>query len=285
MLFHSSILLPLLPSLAAAITPPPMGDMKLVWSEEFEGAAGASPDHKVWNTMDAINTNNEVQTYTKSNSNLQISGGGTMQFVPRKSGRDGHWTSGRIETVDSWTPEPGKVTKIAASILIGTNAGANKQGMWPAFWALGDAMRHGTEWPLAGEIDIFEQVSGTPEAHGTVHCGDVGGGPCNEPTGRAAHTTMPPDGTFNEYAVSIDRTNDDWRAQTITWTVNGNSFYVLTGADINDAPVWSSLAHSPLYLLLNVAVGGDWPGPPNDVSLERALDVFQNIACNTNAIS
>ena len=136
MLFHSSILLPLLPSLAAAITPSPMGDMKLVWSEEFEGAAGASPDHKVWNTMDAINTNNEVQTYTKSNSNLQISGGGTMQFVPRKSGRDGHWTSGRIETVDSWTPEPGKVTKIAASILIGTNAGANKQGMWPAFWAL-----------------------------------------------------------------------------------------------------------------------------------------------------
>ena len=136
-----------------------------------------------------------------------------------------------------------------------------------------------------GEIDIFEQVSGTPEAHGTVHCGDVGGGPCNEPTGRAAHTTMPPDGTFNEYAVSIDRTNDDWRAQTITWTVNGNSFYVLTGADINDAPVWSSLAHSPLYLLLNVAVGGDWPGPPNDVSLERALDAFPNIACNTNTIS
>ena len=238
----------------------------MVWSEEFEGAAGASPNTKVWNVMDAINTNNEVQTYTKSNSNLQISGGGTMQFVPRKSGKDGHWTSGRIETVDSWTPEPGKVTKIAASILIGTNAAANKQGMWPAFWALGDAMRNGVEWPMAGEIDIFEQVDGIAEAYGTVHCGDESGGPCNEPQGRVASTVLPPDGTFNEYAVSIDRTNEDWRAQTITWTVNGNAFNILSGADINDAPVWSSLAHSPLYLLLNVAVGGDWPGPPNEVS-------------------
>ncbi len=246
MLFQSSVLLPLLPSLAAAIAPPPMAGMNLVWAEEFQGAAGASPDPAVWNIMDAINTNNEVQTYTTSNQNLQISGGGTVQFVPRKSTKDGHWTSGRIETVGSWTPEPGKVTKIAANLLIGTNSVVNKQGLWPAFWALGDAMRHGTEWPAAGEIDIFEQVDGLPMIYGTVHCGQAGGGPCNEPLGRGLATVMPPDGIFNEYAVTIDRTNDDWQAQTITWTVNGNVFNVLSGAAINDAPVWSSLAHSPL---------------------------------------
>ncbi|RYP03720.1 hypothetical protein DL764_004944 [Monosporascus ibericus] len=268
MMFQSSILLPLLPSLAAAIAPPRMEGMNELWSERFEGPAGASPDRAVWNIMDSINTNNEVQTYTTSNQNLQISGGGTIQFVPRKSPKDGHWTSGRIETVGSWTPEPGKVTKLAASILLGTNSGANKQGMWPAFWALGDAMRHGTEWPMAGEIDIFEQVSGTPKAHGTVHCGNMGGGPCNEPVGRGMDTELPADGVFHEYAVNIDRTNEDWRAQTITWTLNGKSFYVLTGAEINDAPVWSTLAHSPLYLLLNLAVGGDWPGPPNDATLD-----------------
>lgn len=246
MMFQSSILLPLLPSLAVAIAPPPMGDMKLVWSEDFEGVAGASPNSAVWNTMDAINTNDEVQTYTKMNTNLQISGGGTIQFVPRKSAKDGHWTSGRIETVDAWTPAEGKVTKIAASLLIGTNLAVQKQGLWPAFWALGDAMRHGTEWPAAGEIDIFEQVDGLPLAYGTIHCGASTGGPCNEPSGSATETSMPPDGTFNEYAVSIDRTNDDWRAQTITWTVNGNAFKVVSGADIDDAPIWSSLAHSPL---------------------------------------
>lgn len=268
MMFQSRILLPLLPSLAAAIAPPSMGNMNLVWSEQFKGVAGASPDRAVWNVMDAINTNNEVQTYTTSNQNLQISGGGTVQFVPRKSSKDGHWTSGRIETVSSWTPAPGKVTKIAASLLIGTNAAVNKEGLWPAFWALGDAMRHGTEWPQAGEIDIFEQVDGVPKAYGTVHCGVSGGGPCNEPSGRVTETALPADGTFNEYAVSIDRTNEDWTAQTITWTINGQPFSTLTGADINDAPVWSSLAHSPLYLLLNVAVGGDWPGPPTDATLD-----------------
>ncbi|KAI5920971.1 beta-glucanase [Camillea tinctor] len=265
MLFQST-LLSLLPCLVAGITPPSIQGMSLVWSDDFEGAAGSSPNGDTWNIMDAIDTNNEVQSYTTSNNNLQISGGGTIQFVPRKSA-SGVWTSGRIETKGSWTPEPGKITTLSASILVGSNAAANKQGVWPAFWALGDAMRHGTQWPEAGEIDIFEQVNGLPIGYGTVHCGSTTGGPCLEPLGRATPVAMPTDG-FHTWSVKIDRTSDDWTAQTITWQLDGNTFSTLTGATINDAPTWSVLAHSPLYMILNVAVGGDWPGLPNDATLD-----------------
>ncbi|KAI0842385.1 glycoside hydrolase family 16 protein [Hypoxylon sp. FL0890] len=261
MRFQQSLLACVAPGLVAAITPPSIDGMSIVFSEDFEGAAGSSPKGDVWNIMDAINTNNEVQTYTTSNQNVQISGGGTVQFVPRKSPA-GLWTSGRIESKGSWTPAPGKVTKIQANILLGSNPVINKQGLWPAFWALGDAMRHGTQWPAAGEIDIMEQVNGLPTGFGTLHCGTSTGGPCNEPIGRGQSVAMPLDG-FHTWGVTIDRTNDDWRAQSISWQLDGNTFSTITGADINDAPIWSSLAHSPLYVILNVAVGGDWPGAPN----------------------
>ncbi|KAL7623535.1 hypothetical protein AAE478_007218 [Parahypoxylon ruwenzoriense] len=266
MRFQESLLAAVAPALVAAIAPPNIQGMNIVWSEAFEGPAGASPNGDVWNIMDAINTNNEVQTYTTSNQNVQISGGGTVQFVPRKSPA-GLWTSGRIETKGSWTPAPGKVTKIQANILLGENPTANKQGLWPAFWALGDAMRHGTPWPTAGEIDIMEQINGLLTGYGTIHCGSSLAGPCNEPIGRPHTTPMAPDG-FHTWSVTIDRTNDDWRAQAITWQLDGDTYATVTGAEINDAPVWSSLAHSPLYLILNVAVGGNWPGKPNDATLD-----------------
>ncbi|KAI5860852.1 glycoside hydrolase family 16 protein [Durotheca rogersii] len=266
MRFQQSLLAVSVPALAAAITPPNIPGMNIVFFDGFEGPPGASPNGGNWNIMDAINTNNEIQTYTTSNQNVQISGGGTIQFVPRKSPA-GLWTSGRIETKGSWTPEPGKVTSIQGNILLGANPTDRKRGMWPAFWALGDAMRHGTEWPTCGEIDIMEQINGILTGYGTVHCGSPLGGPCNEPIGRPHTTPMAAEG-FHTWAVTIDRTNEDWRAQSMTWQLDGNTYATMTGADIGDAPVWSSLAHSPLYIILNVAVGGNWPGNPDDSTLD-----------------
>ncbi|KAI1850398.1 hypothetical protein JX265_002296 [Neoarthrinium moseri] len=266
MRFQPSTLLPLLPALVAGIAAPRIDGFNLLFSDDFAGSAGSPPNADLWDIAQAINTNNEAQTYTTSNNNLQISGGQTIQFIPRK-GTTGVWTSGRIETKGSWTPAPGKVMLIQASLLLGNNAQANKQGLWPAFWALGDAMRHGTEWPLAGEIDIFEQVNGAPTAYGTVHCGSNPGGPCNEPNGRASTVALPTEG-FNTWGVRIDLTNSDWTQQTIQWQLNGATFNTLTGSDIGDQGTWATLAHSPLYVLLNVAVGGNWPGQPNAATLD-----------------
>ncbi|KAI1823471.1 glycoside hydrolase family 16 protein [Xylaria intraflava] len=256
----------LFPLLVAGIRPPSLKGMKLMWSDDFEGPAGSSPNSKEWNIVTDIHVNNEVETYTVLNDNVQISGGGTIQFVPRKS-LLGQWTSGRIESKPSWTPKAGKIMTASASIRLGSNGAASKKGIWPAFWLLGDSIRHGTSWPKCGEIDIFEQVNGLATGHGTLHCGTAQGGPCHETNGRSGSVSMPLNG-FHTWSVEINLTKSDWRSQTISFQLDGKTFFTVSGANINDGPVWSTLAHSPMYMIFNVAVGGNWPGAPNAATLD-----------------
>jgi beta-glucanase (GH16 family) len=255
MRFNPSAFLPFLLPLVRAGACPDVGGMRLLWQENFPGPAGASVNRDVWNIALAINTNNELQTYTDSNNNLQISGGGTVQFVPRKS-PSGLWTSGRIETKQSFMPRPGGTMMVQANLRMGGNA--DKQGVWPAFWMMGDAIRHGTEWPRCGELDIMEQVNGAMTAYGTVHCQQPTGGVCNEPSGRA-RTTAIPDNDWHTWSLKWDRTSNFWKSETITWMRDGQVFHTLSGNDVGDEAVWSTLAHSPYYVILNIAVGGFFP--------------------------
>ncbi|KAH7313798.1 concanavalin A-like lectin/glucanase domain-containing protein [Stachybotrys elegans] len=257
-LFLSALLAPL----AQAWQPPHIESMNLVWGDSFKGDAGSHINSEDWNIALHVNTNNEVQNYTESNRNIQISGGETLQLVPLR-GENGEWTSGRVETVASYTPQPGKRMTFEANIRTGENA--NKQGIWPAVWLLGDAIRHGTEWPLCGEIDIYEQVNGVMEGHGTLHCGSFPDGVCNEPTG-IAETVVIPNNDFHTWSVAIDRTSNDWQTESITWLLDGVPYHVLTGAGLGDEGTWATLAHSPMYMILNVAVGGNWPGDPNEAT-------------------
>src|SRR4051812_28934303 len=96
-------LLPFLPALAHAWGPPSYGGFNLVWAETFAGGEGTPPNAGNWNTITNIHVNNELQRYTTSTANLQISGGGTLQIVPWRDGRGG-WTSGRVESRFTFTP-------------------------------------------------------------------------------------------------------------------------------------------------------------------------------------
>ncbi|KAJ0343423.1 hypothetical protein COL922a_000155 [Colletotrichum nupharicola] len=260
-MLSSTLLLALVP-FAKALAPPAVDGMNIIWSETFQGNAGAPPRSDTWGITLAIDTNNEVQTYTDSSWNLQISGGETIQFIPRKSS-NGVWTSGRIETKASWTPQPGKLMRVQSMFRMGANA--NKQGIWPAFWMLGDAVRHGTQWPLCGELDIFEQVNGQLSATGTVHCQQESGGICNEPSGRGVATSIP-DNDWHTWSLQWDRTSNNWLTEAITWMRDGVVFNTLTGADIGNESIWATLAHAPYYVLMNVAVGGTLPGNPTDAT-------------------
>ncbi|KFH41490.1 Glucan endo-1,3-beta-glucosidase A1-like protein [Hapsidospora chrysogenum ATCC 11550] len=245
--------------MALAIKAPSIKGMKTAWHDDFHGCAGCSPNLDEWEFRLDINHNNELQTYTNTNKNVQLSGGQTLQIVPWKDER-GRWTSGRIETLESWAPEPGKKLRWQAGIRMGDDA--NRKGMWPAFWMLGDAVRHGTDWPRCGELDIFEQVNGVMEGYGTIHCDRENGGVCDEPNGRGAAVPIP-NNEFHSWALEVDRTSGDWKTETITWFMDGNPFHRQSGADIGDEGVWSTLAHSPFYMILNIAVGGNWPGNPD----------------------
>ncbi|KAL2258974.1 hypothetical protein VTK26DRAFT_7504 [Humicola hyalothermophila] len=258
----------LLAPYAAAWDAPQYSGYSLVWSDGFAGAAGNLPNEGRWDILDGnLGVNNELQTYRRSTRNVQTSGGETLQLVPWRDGGDNGWTSGRIESKYTFTPQAGRRTMAEALIRFGGNAVSTKQGYWPAFWLLGDAIRHGTEWPGCGELDIMETVNGQLTGHGTIHCHVSPGGICNEPQGRGASVSIP-NQDWHRWRIVWDRTPSDWTGESITWFMDDSQFHRVTGAEIGNRNVWDSLTAKPLYFILNVAVGGNWPGNPNGNTLD-----------------
>ena len=106
----------------------------------------------------------------------------------------------------------------------------------------------------------METVNGLPTAYGTTHCGAPGemGGPCNEPIGRGSTVELPDYG-WHTWTLQVDRTNGegDWRGEAIRWMVDGKVFHEVTGGQVGEEGVWATLAHAPMFMILNVAVGGD----------------------------
>jgi len=143
---------------------------------------------------------------------------------------------------------------VQARLKLGT-PGAQLQGIWPAFWSLGESIRNGVSWPQCGEIDTFENVNGGALGHGTVHCGEH----CNDPTGLSSATNFNY-GDFHTWAHAIDLTSGDWTQQSITWYMDGQAYKVLHGSDVGDQASWVALAQDAMFIILNVAVGGSWPG-------------------------
>ncbi|KAI9164051.1 endo-1,3-beta-glucanase [Paramyrothecium foliicola] len=239
------------------------------WQATFSGSAGNLPSTRDWNIRTGdLGVNNEFQVYTSNPRNVQLSGGNTLQLVPwRDNTIPKGWTSGRIESTYTFTPQAGKITRAEAAIRFGDNPISNKQGIWPAFWLLGDIIRHGGRWPACGELDIMESVNGQLRGYGTAHCDVFPGGICNEGQG-IGNSIEIPDQSWHTWRIEIDRQNGNWAAQTITWFRDGQQFHQITGSRIGNAGVWATLAQSPLYFILNLAVGGDWPKPPNGATLD-----------------
>ncbi|KAJ4251487.1 hypothetical protein NW762_011472 [Fusarium torreyae] len=264
MLFKNTVLSSFLAGTALGWGAPGYSGFNLVWQDSFAGSGGSSPNGNNWNTITGyLNVNAELEVYTSSNRNLQLSGGDTLQIVPwRDSSAQNGWTSARIESKYVFTPQAGRLTRVEAPIRFGTSAIANKQGIWPAFWMLGDSLRHGGVWPASGEIDILETVNGQLTGYGTIHCDVYPGGICNEGTGIGGTISIP-DQDWHTWRVEIDRRPASWVQESITWYRDGIQFHQVTGGRINNQAVWNTLARSPLYFILNVAVGGTWPGYPN----------------------
>ncbi|MFI2510024.1 ricin-type beta-trefoil lectin domain protein [Streptomyces sp. NPDC018972] len=226
----------------------------LTWSDEFNGPAGSAPDPGKWTleTGGSGNGNHELQYYRDSRDNAALDGNGNLVITARKNTDTGlqcwygpcQYTSARLNTAKTFTQAYGR---FEARIKV-----PRGQGMWPAFWMLGDDL--GTAgWPNSGEIDIMENVGYEPGVvHGTVHGpGYSGGG------GIGAAYTLPGGASFADgfhvFAV-------DWNPEKITWSVDGRTYQTRTPADLGGKK-W--VYDHPFFLILNLAVGGDWPGSPN----------------------
>ncbi|GAB3662422.1 ricin-type beta-trefoil lectin domain protein [Glycomyces tarimensis] len=228
--------------------------MQLLWNDEFDGPAGSSPDASKWRHDIGGSGwgNNELQYYTDRTDNVAHDGSGNLVITARRDNPSGfqcwygtcEYTSGKLTTAETFTQQYGR---FEARIQV-----PRGQGMWPAFWMLGDDIGQ-VGWPQSGEIDIMENVGYEPSTvHGTLHGPGYSGG-----AGVGAGYTLPggqqfADG-FHTFAI-------DWAPGSITWSVDGNVYSQKTPADVGGNQ-W--VFDHPFYMILNLAVGGNWPGSPD----------------------
>ncbi len=224
----------------------------LSFSDEFDAADGSAPDPSRW--VYEIGGggwgNQELETYTDRRDNSFVRGGmlvikAAKETLTGPDGRPRDYTSARLRTFGRFSQAYGR---FEARIKI-----PRGQGIWPAFWMLGDDINT-AGWPTCGEIDIMENIGREPSIiHGTMHgpgySGDRGiGAPFPNPAG------APFADDFHVYGV-------DWAPNAVRWDVDGHVYHTVTPAQLPAGTKW--VFDHPFYIILNVAVGGTWPGSPD----------------------
>lgn len=100
---------------------------------------------------------------------------------------------------------------------------------------------------------MMEMVNGIGTVYGTIHCtADI----CDPSTSAGYQGSTATDDDWHTYSVEIDRTSNDWSTESINFMKDNSTYFTATGAAIGDEAVWGALAHSPLYMIINLAVGG-----------------------------
>jgi len=236
------------------VTPASIHGYALVWFDEFNGLDGSSPDPSKW-TYDTGGKgwgNHELEAYTTRTQNAQIKSGNLVITALKETytGSDGvtrKYTSARLKTKGLFSQAYGR---FEARIKI-----PKGQGMWPAFWMLGDNI-DSVRWPACGEIDIMENIGKEPGiVHGSLH------GPST--TGKTSDATAP----FNlpasqHFADDFHLYAVEWEPATIRFYVDSNLYATFTQSQWPAGGTW--VFDHPFFLLLNLAVGGDWPGAPDN---------------------
>jgi beta-glucanase (GH16 family) len=268
-------------AVAATVPAAPAGST-LTWSDDFNGAAGSALDTATWRYDAGLGANfgtGEIETTTTSTANVYQDGSGHLVLKALHSGTDPNtgWTSGRVETqADGFGAQDGGVVTIQASLQQPNVTTANGAGYWPAFWMLGSPLRIGVPWPGSGEIDAMEDINGRSSEFGTLHCGTLPTGPCNEYTGigsgeRACSGCQT---GFHTYAVQIDRSTSP---EQIRWYLDGANFFTINSTQV-DATTWANAVHHTFTPIFDLAIGGQFPaafgGGPNAATVSGGhLDV------------
>lgn len=224
---------------------------KLVWSDEFNGADGSSPDAAKW-VFDIGGGgwgNKELESYTARTVNAQQRSGKLVITALKEdyTGPDGiarQYTSARLKTLGKFTQAYGRF-EARMQLPLG-------KGIWPAFWMLGDDIKT-ADWPKAGEIDIMENIGAADTVYSTIHGPGYSGAKGLStkfplPAGQAVNTG------FHVYAV-------EWAPNDLKFFFDDKLIVERTPKDLPEGTRW--VYDHPFFMLLNLAVGGGWPGYPD----------------------
>jgi beta-glucanase (GH16 family) len=221
---------------------------ELVWNDEFNYTG--LPDTSLWNYETGGDGwgNNELQYYTSERpENARVENGILIIEARREDFSGNHYTSARLTNYSHY--DSLKYGKIEARIKLPYG-----QGIWPAFWTLGNSIRNGISWPACGEIDIMEMIGGgegrDDVVHGTVHWSDAG-----DNHAQYGDSYQLDEGIFNDefHVFTVE-----WTETEIIWFIDNEQYNV-----IDITPGHLSEFHEEFFIILNVAVGGNWPGSPD----------------------
>jgi beta-glucanase (GH16 family) len=233
----------------------------LAWSDEFNGPAGSAVDGTKWAAEVGNGSNgwgnHEREYYTNTTKNAAVDGAGNLVITAYKEQLGNkyrcwygvcQYTSARLKTQGKFDQAYGR---FEARIRIPYG-----QGIWPAFWMLGNNIQS-AGWPTCGEIDIMENIGREPAiVHGTMHGPGYSG--ANGIGAPYALTTGAFSDAFHVFAV-------EWEPNQIRWYVDGNLYQTRTPADLPSGSTW--VFDHPHFVLLNLAVGGYWPGDPDSTTV------------------
>lgn len=224
-------------------------EYQLVWSDEFEGN---QLDMDKWSYQFGTGSqlgltdwgNNELQYYTDREENVYVEDGMLHIIAREEFYKNKNYTSTRIRTVNKADWKFGRI-EIRAKLPEG-------QGIWPAFWMLPTKEVYGG-WPKSGEIDIMELVGHrSSTVHGTVHYGP------DWPNNRYKGGTYSLDS--KKFSDDFNIFSIEWVEDEIKWFVNDNLFYTITPTSLSPQ---NYPFNEEFHLILNLAVGGNWPGNPD----------------------
>jgi beta-glucanase (GH16 family) len=238
----------------------PSKNYNLVWHDEFEGPNGSLPNPKKWahDLGGGGWGNQELETYTNRTENAHIENG-NLVITARKENHEGsdhiarEYTSARLKTQGLFSQTYGR---FEARIKIPSG-----QGMWPAFWMLGDNISS-VGWPKCGEIDIMENVGKEPGlVHGSLH-GPMTSGSATELTSTARLSGG------RDFAAGFHIYAVEWEPDVVRFYVDETLYATFSASSVASTPATAGswVFDHPFFLVLNVAVGGDWPGPPDSTA-------------------
>lgn len=231
-------------------TPTPLPEWErtgwtLVWHDEFDGEV-LNLDNWTYDLGGSGWGNHEYQYYTARPENARLEEGLLVIEARAEQYLQSNYTSARIKTQDlhDWT-----YGRIEARMQLPYG-----NGIWPAFWMLGTDIGQ-VGWPASGEIDIMEHIGReATQIFGTVH------GPGYSGAGGVGGSTTFPSGslsdTFHVYAI-------EWEPAQIRWYVDEEQYFQVTPGLLPGDWVYDH----PFFIIINLAVGGDWPGYPDETTV------------------
>jgi beta-glucanase (GH16 family) len=226
-------------------------ELGLVWSDEFDGPAGQSPDSARWGFDTGGNGwgNAQLEYDTDRPANVSLDGAGNLAITALEEdflGRE--YTSGRINTRNRFVRTRGRF-EARIKLPVG-------QGIWPAFWLLGSNIDP-AGWPDCGEIDIMEYRGQYPNiVTGALHGPGYSGGGSIGGYYNLVGASFNDD--FHVFAV-------DWDSSSITWSVDDQDYMTLGPSDLPSGTSW--VYNHDFFIILNVAVGGYYVGDPDETTI------------------